>query len=128
MDDFDRRATDIILKTYCQRVEDSEDLFTLSLKGILELIILKNKVEWREAPLENLIDKLEEELSIAIPRTVLDSFEKQTISLTIEEIIKKYYLINDKMDFGSPIQSYLPKNIMASLSDIDLMSENPLER
>lgn len=128
MDDFDRRATDIILKTYCQRVEDSEDLFTLSLKGILELIILKNKVEWREAPLENLIDKLEEELSIAIPRTVLDSFEKQTISLTIEEIIKKYYLINDKMDFGSPIQSYLPKNIMASLSDIDLMSENPLEK
>lgn len=128
MDDFDQRATDIILKTYCQRVEDSEDLFTLSLKGILELIILKNKVEWREAPLENLIDKLEEELSIAIPRTVLDSFEKQTISLTIEEIIKKYYLINDKMDFGSPIQSYLPKNIMASLSDIDLMSENPLER
>lgn len=128
MDDFDRRATDIILKTYCQRVEDSEDLFTLSLKGILELIILKNKVEWREAPLENLIDKLEEELSIAIPRTVLDSFEKQTISLTIEEIIKKYYLINDKMDFSSPIQSYLPKNIMASLSDIDLMSENPLEK
>lgn len=128
MDDFDRRATDIILKTYCQRVEDSENLFTLSLKGILELIILKNKVEWREAPLENLIDKLEEELSIAIPRTVLDSFEKQTISLTIEEIIKKYYLINDKMDFGSPIQSYLPKNIMASLSDIDLMSENPLEK
>lgn len=128
MDDFDRRATDIILKTYCQRVEDSENLFTLSLKGILELIILKNKVEWREAPLENLIDKLEEELSIAIPRTVLDSFEKQTISRTIEEIIKKYYLINDKMDFGSPIQSYLPKNIMASLSDIDLMSENPLEK
>lgn len=116
-----------VLKNCFEHISDSQD-YRLSLRGIINLVIENLKKDVREFYLEDLVDLIKEGVALMLPKAVQDSFGKQKIFLEVESGIKRNFLISDNVEFNAPFQTYVAKNISAVLTDLELLSENPLEK
>ena len=117
-----------VMKHYYRPIQDMPDRYSFSLKGAVYLILAGIKREVREYHYEDLIDLAYEAITLAIPKAALDSFGKAQLALDIEAGIKKHFLISDNEEFNQPIEKYMVKNIDAIMSDVEIFSENPLQR
>ena len=124
---FPDQKVEIALKSMF-KYNESEDTYQTHLPGIIDSLLIKIKQETREIFYEELVDRLRELTSITLPRSLLDSYGPDSLSLEIESVIKKNFLVADNTDYTVSIQSYTHRQALAILSDLDLLAENALER
>ena len=77
---------------------------------------------------EDLVNEVKDGMSMLLPASFLSEFDETTLNTGVEIAIKRVFLVADNQEFNGPVSSYQSRNIMAIQSDIDLMSENPVER
>ena len=77
---------------------------------------------------EDLVNEVKDGMSMLLPASFLSEFDETTLNTGVEIAIKRVFLVADNQEFNVPVSSYQSRNIMAIQSDIDLMSENPVER
>lgn len=106
----------------------STDEFRVCIKGIANLIVENLKKEVREFYYEDLLDMAKEGVAMLLPKAVQDSFGLQRISVEIEGAIRRNFLVSDNVDFNAPANTYQAKNITAVMTDLELLSESPLEK
>lgn len=116
-----------ILKSCFER-DSSADRYRVSLKGLATLVVENLKKDVREFYLEDLVDMVKEGIALLLPKVVQDSFGPKQIALAVEAAIKKNFLIADNVDFNAAFHTYAAKNVSAVMTDLELLSETPLEK
>lgn len=120
------RLVSAIKKTFDQVPET--DQFRVSLKGVASLVIENLKKDVREYYLEDLVDLIREGFTIILPKAIQNSFGELNIRLAIENSIRKNFLVSDNIEFNAPAHTYVPKNASAVMTELELLSESPLEK
>ena len=117
----------VVLRSCFEEVEGTGH-YKVSLKGAANLIVTNLKKEVREFYYEDLIDMAKEGLTLLLPKAVQDSFGHNLIAVEVETAIRRNFLISDNVEFNAPAQTYAAKNISAVMTELELLSENPLEK
>lgn len=108
--------------------EAGEGLYKLQLQGALQMIVDRLQRENKEVVYEDLVNEVKDGMSMLLPASFLSEFDETTLNTGVEIAIKRVFLVADNQEFNGPVSSYQSRNIMVIQSDIDLMSENPVER
>ncbi len=116
----------VLLNNYFTRIDNGS--YSISLPGALAIIVESAKRVQREIYYEELINQIRENLSMIIPASVLFSYDENEIATQIELAINKIFMVADNQEYNGAMNTYVSKNIMAISADVDLMTENPLER
>lgn len=118
----------VVLKHYFSPLPGLGKKFGISIPGTISILLHGIKKSTREFNYEDLIDLAFEGISMTLPKSVQDSFGKEKIASEIESGIRKQFLISDLAEFNAPAQTYSAKTIVAVMTELELYSENPIER
>ena len=117
----------VVLKSCFDKVLGTDE-YKVSLKGVANLVVSNLKKEVREFYYEDLIDMTKEGITMMLPKVVQNSFGQEKIAVEVEGVIKRNFLITDNVEFNAPPQTYAARNISAVMTDLELLSESPLEK